>query len=376
MEAIILAGGLGTRLRSEVKDVPKPMASINSRPFMEYLLDHMIGEGVNRVIFSVGHKANIIEDHFGNAYHNCEIVYAKEETRLGTGGAIKNAMQYVLGQDVIIGNGDSIFKANLKTQVEQHRKTGADVTMTLKPMLDFDRYGTVDLDENGRIVQFNEKRPTKEGLINTGTYIFKVGAFRSLDFPEKFSIEKEFFETHLTKMKFVGSSSNGYFLDIGIPTDFKKAQYEIGIFPNLNQDWTLFLAAKAFMNAEMKANPRACLAIANLSRIFGRLILTTPKQEDTKSAFDTFEGQLKHERASFETVYYDAELSNIDSTNNETLQRVKADYTELDFSKCLLITDLEDKVRVMMTDDHIEKQSIYTVKELTAFYEILRGILT
>jgi D-glycero-alpha-D-manno-heptose 1-phosphate guanylyltransferase len=226
MEVIILAGGLGTRLKSEVKSVPKSMALINSKPFLEYLLDQLIKTGVQRVILSVGYKSEVIQDHFHDKYKNCELVYAVESTQLGTGGAIKNAMPLVQSQDVIVVNGDSIFVVDLQAQLHAHLTANADVTLALKPMKNIERYGTVDLDQQDRIIRFNEKQPLKEGLINTGTYIFNVKTFQALSLPDKFSIEKEFFETHIKQLNFLGFSSHGYFLDIGIPADFKKAQYE------------------------------------------------------------------------------------------------------------------------------------------------------
>ncbi len=229
-EAIILAGGMGTRLKSVVKEVPKPMAPINGKPFLEYLLNHLIKNGIERVIFSVGFKSNIIADHFGDKYQNCELVYVYEDEPLGTGGAIKEAMNSVTEEHVLVTNGDSLFITDIQGQFVFHQNKGADVTLGLKELKDFDRYGTVLVDANSRIHDFQEKTAVKEGLINGGVYIFKVDSFISIDFPQKFSVENNYFQLFTKVHKFYGYQSDGYFLDIGIPSDFAKAQSEFKKF--------------------------------------------------------------------------------------------------------------------------------------------------
>jgi len=229
-ESIILAGGMGTRLKSVVKEVPKPMAPVNGKPFLEYLLNHLIQNGIERVIFSVGFKSNIISEHFGDKYQNCELVYVYEEEPLGTGGAIKEAMKSVNGDHVLVTNGDSLFITDIQGQFVFHQNREADVTLGLKGLKDFDRYGTVLVDDNSRIHDFQEKKAVKEGLINGGVYIFKVRPFASVDFPRKFSVENNYFQLFTKAHKFYGYQSDGYFLDIGIPTDFAKAQEEFKRF--------------------------------------------------------------------------------------------------------------------------------------------------
>jgi D-glycero-alpha-D-manno-heptose 1-phosphate guanylyltransferase len=225
-EAIILAGGMGTRLKSVVKEVPKPMAPINGRPFLEYLLDHLIKQGIQSVIFSVGFKSDIIANHFGDTYKGCDLLYVYEEMPLGTGGAIKEAMKAVNGDHVLVTNGDSLFITDIQGQFVFHQNREADVTIGLKTMIDFDRYGTVIADNDSRIHTFKEKEAVSRGLINGGVYIFNVQAFLSIDFPQKFSLENNYFQTHTKESKFYGYQSDGYFLDIGIPEDFARAQDE------------------------------------------------------------------------------------------------------------------------------------------------------
>ncbi len=225
-EAIILAGGMGTRLQSVVQDVPKPMALINGRPFLEYLMDHLIDNGISRCIFSVGYKSDIIRAHFGNRYRDCDIEYVIEKTPLGTGGAIKESMKIARESNVLVTNGDSLFLTDIKEQFSFHMDKKSDVTLALKPMKNFDRYGTVVIDDDCKIIDFREKEPIEEGLINGGVYIFNVYHINAIDFPEKFSIENDFFQSHIGTSKFSGFESEAYFLDIGVPSDFNKAQEE------------------------------------------------------------------------------------------------------------------------------------------------------
>ena len=409
MEAIILAGGLGTRLRSEVKDVPKAMALINSKPFMQYLLDYLIKEGVTKIIFSVGHLAEFIQNHFLDNYKDCEIVYAFEKELLGTGGAIKNAMKEVTGEDVIIVNGDSIFIANLKLQFEAHQNTRAAVTMALKRMSNIERYGTVKLDKKGRVIRFFEKQPLEEGLINTGTYIFNVDSFQSLCFPDKFSIEKGFFESYLDKMQFQGYVAEGYFLDIGIPKDFKRAQYEIGVFPKIDSSWTLFLDRDGVINKkrdddyvksldELDLLPGAIEAISDLSKIFKRVIIVTNQQGIGKKLMSEKSlvqihkyicKQVENKGGIIDAVYYAPHLvsenSNMRKPEIGMALKAKDDFKEIDFSKSIMIgdspSDMEFGRRARMISIKIDKNSAnpehnYSFNSLLDFSEVLKNILT
>lgn len=226
-EAIVLAGGLGTRLRSEVQDQPKCMAVVNGRPFLEYVLDYLIHEGIRRVILSVGYKAEAITGYFGDCYRTCTLVYAHEAQPLGTGGAIQNAMNSAITPDVAVLNGDSVFLIDVQGQYQYHIECGAELTLALHRMQNIDRYGTVELDAAGRIIRFREKQALPEGFINAGLYVFKVARFRENSFSEKFSIEKDYFEALVHQCYFAGFPAEGYFLDIGIPEDYHRAQKEL-----------------------------------------------------------------------------------------------------------------------------------------------------
>ncbi len=225
-EAIILAGGLGTRLQSVVKDIPKPMADIKGEPFLKYLLDYLSLNGIERVVLSVGFRYEVIEEYFGSKYKNIELHYAVEEEPLGTGGGIMNALNYTYENLVYLINGDTFFKVDLMELFKFHNQTKADFTLALKPMQNFDRYGSVEIGKD-RILKFNEKQFKEEGLVNGGIYILNKYLLETLPFPHKFSFEKDFLEKQLNHFFINGCVVDNYFIDIGIPEDYKRAQNEL-----------------------------------------------------------------------------------------------------------------------------------------------------
>lgn len=230
MEVIILAGGLGTRLRSVVSEVPKCMAPIAGKPFLWYLLKYLTRYDVSRVILSVGYLREVIfrwieevGDEFPFSFD-----YAVEEEPLGTGGGIKLALSKALTQDVVILNGDTFFDVNLNELMDFHKLAPSAVTIALKPMRDFERYGRVIVDTvDGRIVEFKEKEHCEEGMINGGVYVASKLNMPLKDYPEKFSFEKAVLEPLTAQGKIFGLIQGGYFIDIGIPEDYQKAQIEL-----------------------------------------------------------------------------------------------------------------------------------------------------
>lgn len=237
MEVIILAGGLGTRLRSEVKDVPKCMAPVAGRPFLWYLLTYLRRYPVTRVILSVGYLREVIKDwiyEHGDEFPFA-IDYAVEETPLGTGGGIRLALGQCREDNVIVLNGDTFFDVDLPRLVADHKLRPASISIALKPMRDFDRYGRVLTDKaSGEIVRFCEKEPCAEGLINGGVYVISRSKLSMSHLPEKFSFEKDVLEPESAQGRVYGFVFDGYFIDIGIPEDYHKADREFpGLF-NLN----------------------------------------------------------------------------------------------------------------------------------------------
>lgn len=229
MEAIILAGGFGTRLQPFVKDVPKPMANINSKPFLSYLMEYLSRQGIKKILLSVGYKHEVIKNHFGIRYKNMDIEYVIENKSLGTGGAVREALKHVQGNEAIVLNGDSFFNVNLGELIDFHRTHDSMLTIAVKPMNNIDRYGTVIL-EDTRVAGFNEKSSSSKdfGYINGGVYVIKKAVLDCLrNNNDVFSFEIDFLQKSINNIAISAFISDGYFIDIGIPEDYEKAQQEL-----------------------------------------------------------------------------------------------------------------------------------------------------
>ena len=228
-EAIILAGGLGTRLRPAVSDLPKCMAPINGKPFLDYLVQYLQRQGITHFIFSVGYLHEIIEAHLRENYPLLSYQLSIENEPLGTGGGIRWACEKSNQKTVLVCNGDTLYKADVAALSAFHENTGAQCTLSLKPMNNFDRYGAVVLNEDHSIRSFSEKQFYATGLINGGVYALETAVFLKKNFPEKFSFEKDYLEKEATKNNPVlfGMVQDEYFIDIGIPEDFEKAKSEL-----------------------------------------------------------------------------------------------------------------------------------------------------
>lgn len=229
MDAIVLVGGLGTRLREVVTDVPKPMAPVGGVPFLDILLEKLLRHSlIERVVLAVGYKREVVQAYFGDRAYNRKLIYAIEKEPLGTGGGIRNALAHTRSHEVLVVNGDTLFEVDIAAMVEYHRQQQASLTLALKPMRDFSRYGTVRL-EDQRIVGFEEKRYQAEGLINGGVYLLNQTLFDGLgkSLPSRFSFETDFLEVYLQQLQVYGFIANGYFIDIGVPDDYSRAQQEL-----------------------------------------------------------------------------------------------------------------------------------------------------
>ncbi|MCV3432463.1 nucleotidyltransferase family protein [Campylobacter lari] len=216
MQAIVLAGGLGTRLKSVVQDLPKPMAPINGKPFLAFVLEYLKKQGITEVILSVSYKYELIQECFKDEFDGMKIRYNIEKELLGTGGAIKDALKFIQNQAYVL-NGDTIFDIDLKKLVLNDSK----ICIALKQMQNFDRYGTVNVDDQGIVISFEEKVFKKQGLINGGIYLLKKDIFDEFDLGKKFSFE-EFLQKNHKVLKIQTQIFDDYFIDIGIPEDYKK----------------------------------------------------------------------------------------------------------------------------------------------------------
>ena len=251
MEVIILAGGLGTRLRSAIgNEIPKCMAPVAGRPFLWYLLKYLTRFDVSKVVLSVGYLREVIIEWVGKAGGDFPFVfdYAVEETPLGTGGGIRLALGKCSGKQAAVLNGDTFFDVDLALLSDQLRQSDSELAMALKPMQNFDRYGCVitwgdlinkcgyqekaaDLN-NDNIQSFVEKKSQKAGKINGGVYVMKTKNALFTGLPDKSSFEKDVLETHVNSQLLSGFVHDGYFIDIGIPEDYVRANEHFKIlFP-------------------------------------------------------------------------------------------------------------------------------------------------
>jgi D-glycero-alpha-D-manno-heptose 1-phosphate guanylyltransferase len=229
MEAIVLAGGLGTRLRSVITDVPKPMAPVANRPFLDYILYYLKNQGIDKVVLAVGYKWEVIRDYYKDdrASFGLALDYSVETEPLGTGGAIFKAAAHIGGDSFFIINGDTSFNVPLARLKAFAVKQSAEIALALKKIQNSNRYGSVEHTGHGRIVSFREKKPDGEpspAEINGGVYFMKKALTKHFTFPEKFSFETDFLQDNLKNIKAFGKTFNSTFIDIGIPDDYYRAQ--------------------------------------------------------------------------------------------------------------------------------------------------------
>lgn len=226
LTAIVLAGGLGTRLRSMVNDLPKCMADVAGKPFLSYVIDHLRSNGVQHFIFSLGYMHEVIS-YFINKNYSGISEFSIEEEPLGTGGAIHKAAKLVKGKTAVVVNGDTLYRVDLGRIIPFHTMCGADCTLALKPMENIDRYGVVELNNDYSIRDFREKQYYASGLINGGVYFLNTAKFLHEELPEKFSFEKDYLEKFYANRRMYGVIQDKYFIDIGIPEDYQRAQTEL-----------------------------------------------------------------------------------------------------------------------------------------------------
>lgn len=224
--ALLLVGGLGTRLRSAIPSVPKPLASVGKKSFLELLIRQLKHQGIRRLIMCTGYLADQVENEFGDGRGlDIEISYSKELEPLGTAGAAKLAQSY-LGNvsQFLVMNGDSFLEIDLRHFIQFHRDRNALVSMAVVRVEDSSRYGTVQVDSNQKVIGFLEKAGRNgPGLVNGGVYVFDPRVFEYIpDGPA--SLEKDVFPRLLGKGVYA-LEHRGMFIDIGTPEDYAKAQH-------------------------------------------------------------------------------------------------------------------------------------------------------
>lgn len=228
METIILVGGLGTRLRSVVSDVPKPLAPVQGRPFLEWLMSYCVAQGSSRFILSVGYMADAIAGHFGDNFQGVPVSYSREEEQLGTGGAARRAVDLISGNDpVSLMNGDSFCSVDQRAMQRLHEQTRSDCTIALFPAHKPDRFGRVRLGPEDAIIGFDNGKADIGEVANAGVYILSPDLLRRLNrFGERFSLENQAFPDFIENACRITGYVSGIqmFIDIGTPEDYQMAQ--------------------------------------------------------------------------------------------------------------------------------------------------------
>lgn len=223
MQAIVLAGGFGTRLRSVVADVPKPMAPIHGKPFLAYLLDYLKSQGVTDIVLSVHYLREQIQEYFKTSYAGMTIRYAIEETPLGTGGAIACSLPLIdATRPVFVLNGDTFLKMDYQAMYAKHHGL---LTMALREITDCSRYGVV-LTEQDHVTAFKEQGGAHPGLINAGVYLLDARLAALFPSVTAFSFERDFLFPRIAELKPQAFAVNDYFIDIGVPEDYARVMGE------------------------------------------------------------------------------------------------------------------------------------------------------
>lgn len=225
-EAIVLAGGLGTRLASRLEGIPKAMAPVSGRPFLEILLNRLKRGGCSRVLLSVGHLRSTIQDHFGASFHGLRIDYVIEDAPLGTGGAIRKALSQAAEESVVVLNGDTFLEVEYADILKFHASERASATIAVRWQDDVSRYGGVVV-EGTRIMGFEEKGHSGSGWINAGAYVLRCDLEWPPNLAERFSFEVDFLAPEIGRLAPAAYKAGGVFIDIGVPEDLDRAQREL-----------------------------------------------------------------------------------------------------------------------------------------------------
>jgi len=226
MQAVILAGGLGTRLRAVVSAVPKPLAPIGGRPFLAILIERLERQGIDEAVLAVGYKGDAIEAALGSRLGGVGLHYVHEDEPLGTGGALARALARIERFPVLALNGDTLLELDLAAMLAAHRAAGARLTMAVRRVEDTGRYGRAVIDR-GRVVGFAPGEAGRPGTINAGVYLFAENLLADPGLPARFSFERDFLERQAQILRPLAYEARGYFIDIGVPEDYARAERDL-----------------------------------------------------------------------------------------------------------------------------------------------------
>lgn len=226
-EVIILVGGLGTRLRAVVADVPKPLAQVAGRPFLAWVLDHLASQRIRRCILATGYLSDKVEHAIGATWAGMQVTYSVEEFPLGTGGAVAQAVNLLQGDSVHVLNGDTFLRYSLAALESITRTKQAELGLALASVNDVSRYGAVTV-ADGQVQRFQEKGGTGAGFVNAGSYYLTREALAALPRHGSFSLETEVLLPAVAKSTVAALTSTAEFIDIGVPSDYERAQFIFG----------------------------------------------------------------------------------------------------------------------------------------------------
>lgn len=360
-DAVILAGGFGTRLSHVVSNVPKPMAPVYGKPFLSYLMDRLVEAGITRIALATGYKHECIESYFGASYRGIEIIYSQETTPLFTGGAIRQAAQFIESTDFVVLNGDTLFDIDLQQLYDFHVQRHAQLSVALRHVNDTSRYGSVTC-TNEHIVEFKEKDASiGAGDINGGIYLINRAWLLAQPLPVKFSFEKELMQPMAGQEGFYGLSFNSYFIDIGVPEDYFRAQEEFKtLFP---EDQFLFLDRDGILNKHLPGDyvrnwsmwewlPGVLDAMPLLAQRYQRIFIVTNQQGVGKGLMTQadLDDVHRHMIADIEAaggridrIYICTELESAHSPNRKPeigmALQAQRDFPEVDFHRSIMVGD-------------------------------------
>lgn len=381
-EAVILAGGFGTRLSHVVSNVPKPMAPVFGKPFASYVIDRLIESGVKRIVLATGYKHEVIESWFGESYRGAEVVYSHESSPLLTGGAIRQAATMLESEDFVVVNGDTLFDIDFQKFFTFHQHKKAHLSVALRHVEDTNRYGSVTCKDD-RVIAFREKIESEgAGDINGGIYAIHRTWLKSLKLPTAFSFEKELMQTIAGEEGFYGLSFNSYFIDIGIPDDYYKAQRE---FRELfGQDEFLFLDRDGVLNRHIigdyvrnwqmwEWHPGVLEVLPKLAKRYKRIFLVSNQQgigkglmteEDLNDIHRHMLADVESHGGRIDKIYTCSELESAKSPNRKPAigmaLEAQWDFPEVDFHRSVMVGD---SITDMLFARNAKMRAVYITKK-------------
>lgn len=363
-EAIVLAGGLGTRLRSVLPDQPKCLAPVADRPFLFHVINYWRSQGIERFVFSLGYKHEQVLEYLSKHFPTLNYETVIEAEPLGTGGAITLALRACEQSQILVLNGDTLFQGDLHAAARIHSQQNANCTLLLKPLTHFDRYGLVHTEPNGQIRSFQEKQAVSSGQINAGVYLIDKHKMLDEELPVKYSFEKDFLERYVLERKFYGIAQDVYFRDIGIPEDHQLADRELraqSLTPvQIDSSWTLFLDRDGVLNyekpdsyilhtEEFKFYEGIPEALSQISQRVGKIVVVTNQrgvgkgwmtEADLRDIHQHMTQSIENAGGRIDRIYYCTSLDNKHpdrKPNPGMAYRARQEFPEIDPTRTLMV---------------------------------------